>query len=97
MRASSVLATGSGSHALGRHDGQVVAFGDLNSFEERVEAFLLGKQDSAVTVVRASSGGVEHEIRHFERGQPGVLGGSSQVLACAQGADADTSSRMRLD
>jgi hypothetical protein len=48
-------------------------------------------------VVRASSGGVEHEIRHFERGQPGVLGGSSQVLACAQGADADTSSRMRLD
>ena len=45
------LPGGHHAHALGRHDCDVVALGQLYRFEQLLETLLLDKQDVAITVL----------------------------------------------
>ena len=70
-------------HALGRHDGDVEALGDLRRIEQRLEAFLLDEQDRAEAVAAARSSGTRRlsSICGMLVGSLGV-GDLGEVVVC---------------
>ena len=74
-------------HAFGRHDGEVVALGEMNRLEQRQEAFLLDEQHGTEAATRSAcldASGGESWLLKFRCSTD-----AREIVANADGAESD--------